>query len=66
MASGKSLELAKIKRLPPQHLCVCGGIWESHLLKDGSRLKKIYANGEHFVRGREFANRAARRKMRRK
>jgi len=67
MASGKSLELANLKRPEPQHICICGGIWEEHLRKDRSQgpvLLKKYADGNHYVRGRVPLPRGARRRMR--
>lgn len=43
MASGKSLELAKIQRPAPKHICgTCRGVWEDHLRKDGKGLLKKY------------------------
>lgn len=52
MASGKSLELAQIKRAPAQQLCTCGKVWSTHFRKDGKgMLAKYAANDKHQKAG---------------
>lgn len=65
MASGKSLELAKIGRKAPSALCKCGAPWSDHLRKDGKVLAK-YDNDKHGTVTSETAypiSRGARRRM---
>lgn len=53
MASGKSLELANIKRKPAEALCTCGKVWSSHFRKDGKGMLARYeANDKHQLAGR--------------
>jgi hypothetical protein len=53
MASGKSLELAKIKRPAPEPLCTCGKPWVLHFRKDGKGMLARYeANDKHQLAGR--------------
>lgn len=48
MASGKSLELKKIKRHAPEPMCTCGKPWTLHFRKDGKgMLAKYAANDRH-------------------
>ncbi len=64
MASGKSLELAKIGRKAPSALCKCGAPWSDHLRKDGKVLAK-YDNDKHGVASETAypISRGARRRM---
>lgn len=63
MASGKSLELAKIGRKAPSALCKCGAPWSDHLRKDGKVLAK-YDNEKHGVPEATYPiSRQARRRM---
>lgn len=48
MASGKSLELVKIKRKPASRICICGEPWNDHLRKDGQVFAK-FQNEKHSV-----------------
>jgi hypothetical protein len=64
MASGKSLELAQIRR-QPSALCICGAPWSSHLRKDGKGILAKFANEKHMPKnlGMPTYNRKQRRAM---
>jgi hypothetical protein len=64
MASGKSLELAKIKPPPPRHLCICGKVWEDHLRINGLVKKRYSDDSKHRQAGHPGLNRRQRRAMR--
>jgi len=49
MASGKSLELAKIKAPKPSKVCICGMAWSDHLRKDGKGVLAKYKDVEQHM-----------------
>lgn len=49
MASGKSLELAKIKAPKPSKVCICGSAWNDHLRKDGKGVLSKYSDMEKHM-----------------
>lgn len=59
MASGKSLELAKIAPHPSAK-CTCGEPYDEHLRKDGKGLLKKFDDGTHRPMA-SFYNRRMRR-----
>lgn len=63
MASGKSLELKKIRRREPQKLCSCGKPWADHLRKDGKPRAQFVNNSRHRPPEEFHTNRAQRRRM---
>lgn len=64
MASGKSLELAKIKP-QPRTMCTCGTIYSEHMRKDGKGLLKRFDDGTHtaMIAPGNYMNRETRRRM---
>jgi hypothetical protein len=66
MASGKSLELAKIGRKPGSWRCICGEAYIDHMKKDGSAPLAKYSDQEKHrpITGQGYNRTALRRYMR--